>query len=133
MSTTAYFQTRFAPDPRRDVLWRTLCRHYFSRLIAPTDCVVELGAGYGTFINNVTARRRIALDAWPGVAEHLAPGVEAQVGDVSDLSFLMPRSVNFVFASNLFEHVSQDAFACVLQQLRTVLAPGGTLNILQPN
>jgi SAM-dependent methyltransferase len=133
MSTAAYFETRFAPDLRRDVLWRTLCQHYFSKLISPTDCVVELGAGYGTFINNVTARRRIALDAWPGVAGHLAPGVEAQVGDVSDLSFLAPQSVNFVFASNLFEHVTQDAFACVLQQLRTVLAPGGTLNILQPN
>ena len=133
MSTTAYFETRFAPDVRRDVLWQTLCRHYFSRLIAPTDCVVELGAGYGTFINNITARRRIALDAWPGVAAHLAPGVEAQVGDVADLSFLAPGSVNFVFASNLFEHVSQETFTRVLQQLRCALAPGGTLNILQPN
>jgi SAM-dependent methyltransferase len=41
--------------------------------------------------------------------------------------------VNFAFASNLFEHISQDDLASVLCQLKRVLAPGGTLNILQPN
>lgn len=52
---------------------------------------------------------------------------------MTDLEFLKPSSVNFVFASNLFEHVTQEAFASVLQQLKNALAPGGTLNILQPN
>lgn len=36
-------------------------------------------------------------------------------------------------ASNLFEHLSQDELAAVLQQVRTKLKPGGTRNILQPN
>jgi hypothetical protein len=49
-----YFQTRFSEDARRDVMWQTLCRFYFSRLISPTDSVLELGAGYGCFINHVT-------------------------------------------------------------------------------
>jgi len=52
---------------------------------------------------------------------------------VTDLSFLAPSSVNFVFASNLFEHLSQEDFALVLAQLRRALAQDGTLNILQPN
>ncbi len=128
-----YFQTRFTHDPRRDVLWRTLYRHYFSKLIGPEDCVLELGAGYGHFINCVTARKRIALDQWDGFAEYLQPGVEAHVGDVHDLSFLGRDSVNFAFASNLFEHVSQEDFAAVLSQLRMVLLADGTLNIVQPN
>jgi hypothetical protein len=133
MSADEYFHTRFAYDLRRDVLWRTLWRCHFSRLVAPRDRVLELGAGYGSFINNVTAARRIAVDAWPGMLTHLAPGVEGHVGNVTDLSFLEPESVNFAFASNLFEHITQRDFTCVLSQLRTALHSDGTLNILQPN
>lgn len=133
MADDAYFQTRFASNERREVLWRTLCRYYFSHLISPEDCVLELGAGYGFFINGVKARRRFALDAWPGFLEHLDSGVEGRVGDVTDLAFLPPSSVNFVFASNLFEHVSQDQLASVLGQLQRAMTPDGTLNILQPN
>ena len=83
-----YHASRFAQDPRRDVLWRTLWQHHFSSRIGAGDCVLDLGSGYGSFINQVTARRRIAVDAWPGFTAHLAPGVEAVVGDVTDLGFL---------------------------------------------
>jgi hypothetical protein len=133
MSQETYFQTRFAPDAQREVLWRTLYRYYFTHLIAPTDSVLELGAGYGCFINEVMARRRIAVDLWDDFVHCLQPGIESHVGEVTDLSFLEPSSVNFVFASNLFEHISQDDFSSVLNQLKSALAPNGTLNILQPN
>ena len=133
MSKHEYFETRFRHDPRREVLWRTLYRHYFSRLIAQTDCVLELGAGYGHFINQVVAKRTIALDAWGGFVEYLRPGIEARVGDVTDLSFIAAASIDFVFASNLFEHISQEQFSSVLLQLKRALTEQGTLNILQPN
>jgi SAM-dependent methyltransferase len=133
MSRKEYFHTRFTYDPRREVLWRALYRYHFSRLIRTGDCVLELGAGYGHFINHVEANRRIALDAWAGFVEHLEPGIEVHVGHVADLSFLEAASVDFAFASNLFEHVSQEDFAAVLFQLKRVLARNGTLNILQPN
>ena len=132
-TTNTYFETRFAPDPRRQVLWRTLYRHFFSRLIPKESCVLELGAGYGHFINEVSARRRIALDMWDGFAEHLQPGIESHVGSVTDLSFLSPASIDFAFASNLFEHITQEEFGAVLRQLRLALAENGTLNIVQPN
>jgi Methyltransferase domain len=103
-----YFETRFRHDPRREILWRTLYRHYFSHLITKTDCVLELGAGYGHFIYQVVARRAIALDAWGGFVDYLRPGIEARVGDVTDLSFIAAASIDFVFASNLFEHISQE-------------------------
>jgi SAM-dependent methyltransferase len=133
MTRDEYFQTRLAYDSRRDVLWRTLCQFHFANLISPDDCVLELGAGYGGFINNVNARRRIAVDAWPGFVKYVAPEVEAHVSRVEDLAFLPAASVDFVFASNLFEHLTQEAFASVLSELDRILAAGGTLNILQPN
>ena len=45
----AYFESRFAHDPRRETLWRVLYANHFSRLISAEDCVLELGAGYGHF------------------------------------------------------------------------------------
>jgi SAM-dependent methyltransferase len=133
MTGGGYHETRFAPDPRRGTLWGSLWRYYFSKQIEPGHCVLDLGCGYGEFINAVVARRRIAVDAWPGFTRHVAPGVEAVVGSVTDLGFLADASVDFAFASNVFEHLTHDELRTVLDQLRSKLAPGGTLNILQPN
>jgi SAM-dependent methyltransferase len=133
VSQSAYFNTRFTADPRREVLWRSLVEYHFSKLIRPTDCVLELGAGYGHFINNVKSARRLALDTWEDFASCLEPGIEAHVGPVQDLAWIADGSVDFVFASNLFEHVPQECFASALAQLRRKLKPGGTVSILQPN
>ena len=128
-----YHDTRLAYDPRRDLLWKTLCDAYFQRLIPPDACVLELGTGYGNFINHIRCTRRIAVDRWEGAARYLASDVETHFGSVTDLGFLPDRSVDFVFASNLFEHLTQNEFAMVLEQLRAKLKRGGTMNILQPN
>ena len=134
MTTGAgYHQTRFEYDARREILWRSLFQFYFRRWIKQDDCVLELGAGYGHFINNVKARRRIALDAWPEMPSFLQTGVEGHVGCVTDLSFLQDGSVDFAFASNLFEHTTQNDFAHVLRQLESKLSPRGLLCLVQPN
>jgi SAM-dependent methyltransferase len=128
-----YHQSRFTPDPRRNVLWDTLWQSYFRHRVAGDACVLDLGAGYGQFINSVVARRRIAIDAWSGFISHLAPGVEGIVGDVSDLSSLEDRSVDYAFASNVFEHLTQPQLSSTLNALRKKLTVTGTLTILQPN
>jgi len=128
-----YHRSRFTADPRREVLWRALWRFHFCRLIGPEDCVLDLGAGYGEFINAVVARRRIALDHWPGFTRHLAPGIEAVVGGAVDLEFLEDDSIDFVLASNLFEHLTQTHLATILARLRRKLKPTGSLTIIQPN
>lgn len=128
-----YHQTRLAHDARRETLWRSLYRFFFKRRIREEDCVVELGAGYCHFINNVIARRRIALDLWSEMPKYVQPDVECHVGSVTDLSFLQQGSVDFAFASNLFEHITQDELARVLRQLQDKLSIRGVLCLLQPN
>ena len=129
----AYHQTRLAYDKKREVLWRALWKFHFSKYIAGSDCVLELGCGYADFINNVQARRRIGLDSWHGFLKHLAKDVEGHVGDATDLSFLERGSVNFAFASNVFEHMAKESLTVILAQLREKLAPGGKLALIQPN
>ncbi len=103
----------------------------FFKVHSPHQTVVlELGCGYAHFINHVKARRRVAIDSWPGFLEHLGDGVEGHVGSVLDLSFLDDSSVDFAFASNLFEHLTKDDFGIVLDQLRRKLSKGGILGII---
>jgi SAM-dependent methyltransferase len=131
--TPDYHGSRLTADTRRDVLWETLWRHKFEAMVASQDCVLDLGAGYGNFINAVVARRRIAVDAWPGFTAHVAPGVECRVGSVTDLGFIEDGTIDFAFASNVFEHLSKDDFALTLDGLRPKLSAHGTLTIVQPN
>ncbi len=133
MMDLSYHQTRLPYDRRREVLWKTLWERYFSKLVGAEDTVLELGAGYAHFINNVRSARRIAVDLWPGLQDYAAPGVEVRIGSVTDLSFLGEHSVDFAFASNLFEHLTQIEIASALEQLGTKLKPSGSLCILQPN
>jgi hypothetical protein len=128
-----YHQIRFTYDARRETLWRSLFRFYFQRWIREGDCVLELGAGYGHFINNVHARRRVAVDLCPELPNFLQAGVESHVGSVTDLSFLESHSVDFAFASNLFEHISKNDLANVLRQLESKFSSRGLLCLLQPN
>jgi ubiquinone/menaquinone biosynthesis C-methylase UbiE len=130
---SGYYESRFQYDERREILWKTLCRAYFNKLVKPEDHVLELGAGYANFINNVRCRERTAIDYSPMLKKFADPRVTVRIGSVTDLQFIPDGSVNFVFASNLFEHLSQQDFSAVLTQLKQKLAPGGTVNILQPN
>ncbi len=129
----AYFDTRLAHDPRRAVVWQTLCDEVFSDYIGATDTVVELGAGWCDFINSVTAQRRIAVDLWDGLPEAAGPGVEAHVGPAQDLSFLADAAVDAVFASNLLEHLERPVVEELVAESLRVLKPGGRLLLVQPN
>ena len=128
-----YHEVRVPQDERRRVLWRTLCDSYFQRLVSSGDTVLELGCGYGDFINNIRCASKIAVDSWPGAAGHLNSDVRFHPDSVSDLRGISDRSVDFVFASNVFEHVSRDDFLRSLGEVRRVLRENGTINILQPN
>jgi SAM-dependent methyltransferase len=133
VTVEAYHQTRLPYDQKREILWRALWKFHFSKHVATSDSVLELGCGYAHFINNVQARRRIAVDSWPGFLKYLAKDVEGHVGDANDLSFLERGSIDFAFASNLFEHLTKECLSALLAQLSDKLTIRGKLAILQPN
>lgn len=130
---TGYHEAHFAPDPRRDVVWRAISAH-LAHYVPADGAVLELGAGYCHWINHVTAARRVAADIWPGVAAHAAPGVETAVVDVSKgLGALEGRRFDVVLASNLLEHLTHDEIPVLLDAVRRALTPGGRFLIVQPN
>jgi SAM-dependent methyltransferase len=128
-----YHRTRFRHSGKRDVVWQVLWERYFSALVRPDSWVLDLGAGYGHFINRVQCARRFAVDHWEGLPGHLESGVEGVVGPVSDLGFLPDASLDLVLASNLFEHLERPELLATLAAVRRKLRPTGSLVALQPN
>ena len=132
-SAEAYYRTRFTQDDRRAGLWRHLTA-YIKRYMPQHGAILELGAGYCYFINQVEGRRRVAVDLGAQVVASAAPGVEAYEGDaLTFLDRIEPGSFDFVFASNFFEHFEWPALTALIRGIHRALAPGGRLAIVQPN
>jgi len=131
-STPGYFGTRLAHDPNRAKVWQHLTA-YLTRWIAPDARVLELGAGWCDFANQVAAAEVVALDADATVESAARPGVTAVVGDCTDLSQFPDGRFDVVFASNLVEHLDRDAVDRLVDESHRVLAAGGRLILLQPN
>jgi len=130
--SAAYFATRLAPDPARTEVWRHLAA-YLQQWIPADAAVLDLAAGYADFSANVHARRRVALDMNPELPSLVAPGIEAVVGDATDLGRFADGEFDAVFASNFLEHLEREAIDRCLAEIRRVLRPGGRLLLVQPN
>ena len=128
-----YFHTRFVYDERREPVWREVVHYLQDRYIPEDSTVLELGAGYCHFINNVVAKERHALDIFTQFEDYAAEGIKTHIGTCTDLSHLEDNSVDVVFASNLFEHLVHDDLLTTLDEILRVMRPGGRMMALQPN
>ena len=127
-----YFETRLAQNENRTKVWKHICS-FLSRWIKPDAEVLELGAGWCDFSNNVRAGRVVAMDIDATVQRAVASHVTPVVGDCTDLSVFKDASFDVVFASNLLEHLHRPDSSRLLAEARRVLRPGGRLMLLQPN
>ena len=118
-------------DRRADV-WREIT-HYVLRDAPDARTVVELGAGYCDFINNVPAQTRFAFDMNPDMARFAAPGVQLRVGDCQGLPGIGDGVADLVFASNFLEHFTLDQAAVLVRDAHRVLRPSGRIALIQPN
>lgn len=129
---SSYFETRFRFRGERRNLWPVLVR-FLQRYIPKDSRILDIGAGYGDFINHVQAREKHALDIWPQMGEHVLPDVVVHLRPCSDMSHFPDGYFDLVFASNLFEHLERDEFLETLREIRRILREGGRLIIIQPN
>ncbi len=128
-----YQEIRYRLDPGRRAVWRAIVEDLQGRFIPPGAAVLDLGCGYGDFINQVRAGRKLALDLDPAMAGHLAPEVEFHQGRAWELDFLADGGLDVVFCSNLLEHLERAEAGRALDQIHRALGPGGRLILIQPN
>ncbi len=132
----AIYERRFKAERTRyrQQLWATLVEAYFGRLIPHDATVLDLGCGYGEFINHVRSGQRFAMDLNPQAAEHLDPAVKLFQQDCTHAWPLPDGSLDVVFTSNFFEHLPDKlALKRTLLETARCLKPGGRLIALGPN
>lgn len=129
----AYHGAHFTEHPAREIVWRVVASH-LAPLVPESGAVVELGAAYCHWINNIRAARRVAVDLWTDLPRYAGPGVESAVGDVRAL---LPRmdadTFDVALASNVLEHLTADDAGTVAKEVWRVLKPGGRFVLVQPN
>jgi dolichol-phosphate mannosyltransferase len=119
---------------KRSAVWSVLVKDYFQRWIPQSATVLDLGAGFCEFINQVSASERIALDLNPDVQEYAGSRVKAVVADVTKPWPLKAKSVDVCFTSNFLEHLSsKESVAKCLAEAYRVLKDDGLLIVLGPN
>jgi len=118
----------------RNRVWQVLTREFFNRWVRPDATVLDLGCGYGEFINNIPAGRKLAMDLNPDAAKHLVPGIEFLHQDCSAPWPLPDNCLDVVFTSNFFEHLpDKECLNRTLCHALRCLKPGGRLIATGPN
>ncbi|MBV9126585.1 MAG: class I SAM-dependent methyltransferase [Verrucomicrobia bacterium] len=123
-----------AQQDYRNAVWRVLTADFFQKFIAPADTVLDLGCGWGEFINHIRAGCKYGMDLNPDGRTRLAAEVTFLEQDCSQLWPLADASLDCVFTSNFFEHLrGKDDLRRTVVQIRRCLRPGGRLLCLGPN
>jgi SAM-dependent methyltransferase len=119
---------------QKHAIWKVLCDAFFNRYIRPTDTVVDIGAGYCEFINNIKAGRKIAVDLNPDVHRFANSDVQVINQSCTAVSEITSGSIDVVFMSNFLEHLpSKNLVLDTFRECHRMLRPGGRVIILQPN
>lgn len=133
---SSLYKIRFAEEqlPRKNAIWKVICNDYIQKFIRPSDTVVDVACGYGEFLNNVTAHRKIAVDLNPDAKIFLKSEIEFYQCMATDIGSVIRENADVVFTSNFLEHLpNKKTLDQFLDQVLLALKPGGKYIILGPN
>jgi len=115
-------------------LWRVLVQSFFQRYVPLDAVVLDIGCGFGEFLNHLDCRIRVGIDMNPEAKQLLRSDVELHLRPADDLRFLDAGRFDVVFISNFLEHLlDKHAVETLLSGVLRVLRPGGQCIILGPN
>ena len=129
------YEARFASTHAyRNEVWKVLTAAFFQKLVPPSGAVLDLGCGYGEFINNIECETKYGMDLNPDAARYLATNVRLLAQDCASPWSLADDALDVVFTSNFFEHLpDKPALSRTLHQAHRCLRRGGKLIAMGPN
>lgn len=128
-----YFETRYTFDSGRAKVWKAIAEYLQQYVKEESDSVLDLGAGYCDFINNIKAREKFAIDMNQSASQFCKADVKFHCTPVSGLGALEENSIDVVFASNLLEHLDDLELDVAINGVKRVLKPEGMVILIQPN
>jgi len=102
--------------------------------VGEDDTVLDIGAGYCEFINNIKCATKYAVDLNEDTPTFANPDVRVFTCPSTNLSPLADSTVDVVFMSNFLEHLTSKADVLkTLYEIKRVLKEQGRVMILSPN
>ncbi len=115
-------------------IWQVLCPDFFQQFVPLDSDVLDLGAGYCDFINNIKCKNKFAIDLNKDTPHFAEPDVKVYHLGSTDISVLPEQSLDIVFCSNFLEHLkNKEEVFQTFGEVHRLLRPGGKFLILQPN
>ena len=136
VSSKGYASTLFTFSKKRKIVWGEICNYLNQHFIPKDSAVLELGSGYGDFIGQIKARKKVAIEIEDIHEERMRsyPDVKILFGSSMELLPILDKGqFDFVFASNYFEHFAIEDIQVQLRDVTEVLKSDGKLVIIQPN
>lgn len=130
------YKIRFSDTqlPRKNAIWKVICDHFLNKFISESDTVVDVACGYGEFINNIKAARKIAIDLNPNTPNFLLDDIEFHALEATSIANELNGIADVVFTSNFLEHLPDKAtLDRFLDQVHLTLKEQGKFVILGPN
>ena len=129
------YEKRFSGHENyRNRVWKILVNEFFCKWIKSTDEIIDLGCGYGEFINHAKCKVRHAMDLNPKSKSLLDKEIIFHQQDCSESWKIDQNSLDLVFTSNFFEHLpNKEALDRTIGEIKKVLKPGGRLIAMGPN
>ena len=119
---------------KKNRLWKIVCSDFFQRYIGKSSTVLDLGAGFCEFINNINCQNKYAVDINEEIRNFANEDVRTIITSGTDMKDIRDSSIDFVFASEFFEHLKsiEELFATFLE-IHRILKKDGRFIVLCPN
>ena len=132
---TQIYEKRFSGHENyRNRVWEILVNKFFSKYLKTSYSVLDLGCGYGEFINHVRCEIRHAMDLNPKTKSLLDQKIIIHEQDCSESWKVDPNSLDLVFTSNFFEHLpNKESLNRTIGEIKKALKPRGRLIAMGPN
>ena len=133
METTKYYETRFGFDKNRYKVWKAI-NEYLQGFIPNNATILDIGCGYGDFINGIIGKEKFAIDLNSDNHKFIDnQNVVFICQSVLEEFNLPDNSVDVIFASNLLEHFDDSELKSIVKNVHKKLKKGGKIILIQPN
>jgi len=118
----------------RNAVWKILTHYFFQKYIPINSSILDVGCGWGEFINNISGQVKYGMDLNPDGCNRLNSDVIFLNHDCSEKWNIPDDSLDIVFTSNFFEHLpSKEHINKTILQARRCLKSEGKIICLGPN